>query len=266
MKLVGQEKLKAIFNQFNAKTLPRTILLLGPSGCGKHTFARYLAEQFSLTTQFIDESIDTDKLNEISFKPVYTLYIIDLGLFDEKKQNQFLKFIEEPGQYAYVILLANSTLGILPTILNRCQKFYLDTYTKDQLKEFDWMNPVEYDFLYEVCPTPGQIMSVDMKSVKPLFDLCEVIIKSLATNTYANTLKIATKINYAEEYDKFEFYLFFNMLSYVAAKTYKETDNETAFKIYLITNSAIQELAVNKKLQKENYMYTFLTELWEGVR
>lgn len=266
MRLVGQEKLKSIFSQFNATTLPKTILLLGPSGCGKHTFARYLAETFSLTTQYIDNTITAEKLDEISFKPVYTLYILDLALFDEKQQNQFLKFIEEPGQYAYIVLLANSTLGILPTILNRCQKYYLDTYTKEQLKEFDWMNPVEYDFLYEVCPTPGQIIGVDMKSVKPMYDLCELIINSLPTNTYANTLKIATKINYAEEYDKFEFYLFFSMLSYVAVKTYKETGNEVAFKIYLITNSAIQELAVNKKIQKENYMYYFLTELWEGVR
>ena len=56
------------------------------------------------------------------------------------------------------------------------------------------------------------------------------------------------------------------MLSYVAAKVYRETGNETAFKIYLVTNSAIQELAVNKKIQKENYMYSFLTTLWESVR
>lgn len=266
MALIGQDRLKAIFKTFTLTTLPKTLLFLGPEGAGKATFANYLAEEFSLNTQIIDEKVSAEELDAFMQKPIYTLYIIDLTKFNEKQQNQFLKFIEEPSQYMYVALLANSTLGILPTVLNRCQKYYLDAYTKEQLKSFDWVNPIEYDFLYEVCPTPGQIMTVDTKTAKPLYDLCELIIKVLPTNTYANTLKIATKINYAEEYNKYEFNLFFNMLSYVAAKVYKETGNETALKVYLITDSAIQELAVNKTIQKENYVYKFLTELWEGVR
>jgi ATP-dependent protease HslVU (ClpYQ) ATPase subunit len=41
--------------------LPKTLMFIGPTGCGKHTIARYVAEQFKLDFVEIEESIPEEE-------------------------------------------------------------------------------------------------------------------------------------------------------------------------------------------------------------
>ena len=266
MQFIGQDRLVNIFKQYTLTTLPKTMLFLGEDGCGKHTLARKVADDFNFQLVTIDDKITPEQIVDYMQKPVYTLFLIDLMKFTDKQQNQFLKFIEEPSQYNYIVLTACSTIGILPTILNRCVKFTFDPYTQEQLKVFDWLNPVEDPLVYNICRTPGTIMEVNMKNVRPLYDLCKTIIDAIMIVPYANLMKVATKINYKEDYDKFTFKYFFKMLNFVAFDEYKKTGNDNAFKIYLSTLEAEQDFALARGINKENYMYSFLNRIWRRLR
>ena len=49
MEFVGQEKLINTLNSYTLDSLPKTMMFLGESGCGKHTLAQTLAEKLGLT-------------------------------------------------------------------------------------------------------------------------------------------------------------------------------------------------------------------------
>lgn len=263
--IVGQTHLLEKLNSYTLQTLPKTLMFLGEEGCGKHCITEYLANKFGFDLIKIEESITTDDLIEFNQKTVSTLYLIDLTRFTEKQQNQFLKFIEEPASSVYIVLTANSEIGVLPTILNRCVKFTFEPYTVEQLREFLFLAWVENDLFYKICRTPGKLVNVNDKIFSDLCALCTTIITKIQVASYANTLSIATKINYKDTYDKFDFNLFFDTLEYLALENYKETNQELSFKIYLITNQFKQKL-LNKTVAKENFMLNFLTQLWKETR
>lgn len=63
-------------------------------------------------------------VNDIDLKPYssrYKLYIIpDAQLMNSQAQNALLKTLEEPPEYAIIMLLTNNVDRFLPTILSRC--------------------------------------------------------------------------------------------------------------------------------------------------
>ena len=46
MHIIGQTKLLSKIDTM--EYLPKTLMFLGPTGCGKHTIAKYTAEKFNL--------------------------------------------------------------------------------------------------------------------------------------------------------------------------------------------------------------------------
>lgn len=78
--------------------------------------------------------------NDIQIKPYsspYKIYIIDEAeKLTEQAQNALLKTIEEPPEYAVVMLLTNNLNALLPTILSRCVTLKLQAVDRDEIKEF----------------------------------------------------------------------------------------------------------------------------------
>ena len=71
----------------------------------------------------VDE-IRTQILNDIELKPYssrYKIYIVpDAQLMNTHAQNAILKTLEEPPEYAIIMLLTNNVDKFLPTIISRC--------------------------------------------------------------------------------------------------------------------------------------------------
>ena len=271
MLIFGQQKLLNKLNNYTLETLPKTILFLGEKGCGKHLMTNYLAEKFDLEVVKIDTNTTAENLIDYAQNPIAKIYFIDLDNLTQKQysqelklkyQNPYLKFIEEPSQNAYIVISASSTSNALATVLNRCIKFTFEPYDPKLLEEkFGWLVANPNDLVYKVCTTPGQIEGIDGNNILELNKLCETIIHGIFKANYANTLKIYTKINFAENYDKFDFDLFFKMLKYVAFEDFKTNNTETSLKIYNYTNQATISL-LDERLNKETFMINFLDGLW----
>jgi DNA polymerase III delta prime subunit len=264
MDFVGQEKLLKTINGYSWKTMPHTILLLGEEGCGKKTIVRYLASKLNLKLIQVDYSISQDKIIEYQQSALKSLYLIDMTqLRLEKSQNQFLKFIEEPSKNAYIVLINTSEVGILPTVMNRCVKLRFEPYTKEQLRQ---IKAFDDDNIYKVCRTPGQLACISESSFTEMSKLCESIVLKINSASYANTLSIATKINYKEDYDKFDFSTFLNALEKTTEDLYLKMRDRQALIVYLCINEYRQKLAQNGNISKEAFMTSFLDELWRRTR
>lgn len=257
--MIGQIKLLKALNTYTLATLPQTVLFLGESGSGRHTVVNYLATKFGLDIINITAETTAEQLTEYQFCPLKKIYLINLDNITQKQQNQFLKFIEEPSETNYIMLIATAEVVTLPTILSRCIKFHMDPYTEDELKHIQIYNN---NLLYKVCTTPGQVLAVDLRQLESMHNLASTVVLKINQASYENTLSIATKINFKDQYDKFDFDIFLKMIIYVAYQSYIENNNNQALIIYKITNNYYQ-LSQNKLILRENLMLSYLTELWK---
>jgi len=77
---------------------------------------------------------------DIQVKPydsAYKIYIIDDAYkLTEQAQNALLKTIEEPPEYAVILLLTSNVSVLLPTILSRCVMLNLKPVDKQEIKEY----------------------------------------------------------------------------------------------------------------------------------
>lgn len=259
--MIGQQHIVDALTKYSLENLPKTVLLLGENGSEQFDVAKEVAAHFGLETVIISSKVEPEELIAYSQDPVSKLYIIDLAEFTEKQQNQFLKFIEEPSPTVFIILVAESTVGVLPTILNRCTKFTCAPYSEAQLKECGWMVRNPNDLVYKICKTPGQLEDVDGDQIQALFALCDKIVSQVKKASYANTLTLVAKVNCDKDETKFDFYQFFNTLEYVSLKKYIETKDVNLYKLYMYINKTKQSY-LNKKIAKEAFMLNFLDGLW----
>ncbi len=91
---------------------------------------------------------------DIQVKPYnspYKIYIIDdADKLTEQAQNALLKTIEEPPEYAIVLLLVRNISILLPTILSRCVILNLKPVDKLEIKEFLMEKHQVPDYIAEV--------------------------------------------------------------------------------------------------------------------
>lgn len=261
MNFVGQDLVKSKLNAYSIQNLPHSIIFIGKDGCGKKTLARNLACRLGLN--FTEVTRDTDLIDaqQVNLK---TLYLIDLSkLTLEKDQNRFLKFIEEPLKNVYIILTNTSEVGVLPTILNRCVKIRFNNYSVDELKQ---VKQFDDNVIYKVCATPGQLLSINNNKIAELFNLCKTIVYKCNVASYANLLSIVTRINFKEDYNKFDFNIFLSALEYVSFNIYKSENLKQAATIYLYLIKRKQELVINTGIAKEQFMISFLDGLWKEIK
>ena len=263
--VIGQEKLVKALEGYTLETAPKTILFLGQSGCGKSWIANAFAKQLDLEVVVVQPDSTAEKLIEYYQCPINKMYLIDLKDIVEKDQNKFLKFIEEPSKTMNIILMAESTVGILPTILNRCVKYVFEPYTPEQLKQFDWAVNCSEEIAYEICKTPGQLLELSADNLDQALGLCRAIVSSVDKANYANTLSIITKINLKDNAKKIDFKLFFDLMTYAAFDDYKKNNNELSFKIYLYTIRQ-QAKALNINVAKEAFLLNYLDNIWRLAR
>lgn len=263
--VIGQEKLVKALEGYTLETAPKTILFLGQSGCGKSWIANAFAKQLDLEVVVVKPDSTAEKLIEYYQCPINKMYLIDLKDIVEKDQNKFLKFIEEPSKTMNIILMAESTVGILPTILNRCVKYVFEPYTPEQLKQFDWAVNCSEEIAYEICKTPGQLLELSADNLDQALGLCRAIVSSVDKANYANTLSIITKINLKDDAKKIDFKLFFDLMTYAAFDDYKKNNNELSFKIYLYTIRQ-QAKALNINVTKEAFLLNYLDNIWRLAR
>lgn len=261
--IIGQEKLMSILNNYNISTLPHAMLFIGPKGCGKHLIASYVASKCDLDLVIIDDTFSSDDISALNYKTIKTLYLIDLNSYTEKQQNILLKALEDASSTAYFILLANSEVSVLDTVLNRCTKHYFEPYTKEEVEQIT--NTTVNDLAFQIFKTPGKLLNLTDSSFMDMLDLANKIVYKINLASYAKAISISTKINYKDLYNKIDFNLFFDVVEYLAFEDFKNNNSLQSLIIFNITNKFKQHSS-QTNLIKEMLMLNYLTTLWEAVQ
>ncbi len=253
--ITGQERICNLIDRLNLDTFPRSLMLVGPIGSGKHLICDYIASKFNLTIFDITKELELETIEEIYQRVQPYLYLIKINELSVKEENLILKFLEEPLKNSYIILLAETDLGILPTVLNRCQLWYLQNYKKEFLQTF---LTVDNPLILDIAVTPGQVKNLCSSPFNEMVELADKIIDKIEIASLPNTLTLSNKLAWKDEKDKYEVrvfllillsritikWKFINDLRYVSAYqlTYqlhqnmliKNVDGKALFEQYLI--------------------------------
>lgn len=263
--MIGQEKLLNKLNSFNLDTFPHSCLLLGEKGSGKHTIVNYISENIiNLPVVDISETISFDYIDLIYRNPNPFIYLVDINKMTEKEQNILLKFVEEPLKNAFIILLCDNANLVLNTLYTRCRIFELDSYSKEELEQF--ISETENkDLITSILRTPGKILNTNLANISDIYNLCITIVEKINVANFSNALSIANKLNYKDEYNKFDLDIFFDTLVYTLYNKYLKENKQSIYNMYLLTIQERKKL-VDKRLNKEVFVQNFLTKLWKESR
>jgi DNA polymerase III delta' subunit len=166
---IGQKKITdKLRRALSLGTLSHSYLFSGPEGIGKKTLARAFASELVCTSpdtngpcgncnacKMFRAGIPTDYFwlqpegdhvsvddirniqSDIVIRPMYSerkIYVITGGdTMTVQAQNCLLKTLEEPPGYAVIILLAEKSESLLPTVMSRVIHYELEKYTKEDL-------------------------------------------------------------------------------------------------------------------------------------
>ena len=249
--IIGQEKICNLVDNSTIDTFPQTLMLVGNEGSGKHLICNYIAKKFNLTILDITDTLDQETIELIYDRVEPYIYTININSISVKEENAILKFLEEPLRNSYIILLAETELGILQTIINRCQIWYLQNYKKEFLQTFI-TNDNQY--VLEIAETPGQVIKLCDCKLEDMISLADKIIDKIDIAGIANTLTISKNISFKDESDKFDLKLFVNILLSRITKKYQTCSDNRYASAYLLTNE------LSKNLRSKNLDHRCLFE------
>ena len=207
--MIGQEKILSLIESATLSTFPRTLMLVGSKGSGKHLLCDIIAEKFNLKQLDITESLTLETIDEINNRVEPYLYIIQGDSISVKEENVILKFLEEPLKNSYIIFLSSASHTVIPTILNRCQIWQLQNYTREQLLQF--VDEGE-EYLLSIANTPGALQLLKGQPIQDMCTLADKMIYKIAGASLPNTLTITDKIAFKSEKGKFDIDVFMLLL------------------------------------------------------
>ncbi|MGI6563242.1 MAG: ATP-binding protein [Clostridia bacterium] len=247
---IGQKKITdKLRRALSLGTLSHSYLFSGPEGIGKKTLARAFASELVCTSpdtngpcgncnacKMFRAGIPTDYFwlqpegdhvsvddirniqSDIVIRPMYSerkIYVITGGdTMTVQAQNCLLKTLEEPPGYAVIILLAEKSESLLPTVMSRVIHYELEKYTKEDLSAILAQNDIRIspEFLNAVYGysegVPGKAM--DLIRSEDFVQMREDMIR-LILELIGDKLNIIDWANYFENY-KEKFAILLNIL------------------------------------------------------
>lgn len=260
--MVGQHKLlSTIDKHIDSGTFPRTVLLEGDFGCGKHTCAQYIADKLSVQLYDMTEQLNLETLEQITLSVTPRVYLIDCNKITVKEQNVILKFLEEPLKHSYIVLLTESKNKLLNTVVNRCICWSFEMYSLEELKGF-LEGDKEYILTY--ARTPGRILQLQEQPVLDMENLAIKVLTQVKIANYSNILTIPNRLNFKNKEELLDVDVFIYILLHQSLVQYNS--GTIPYSVYELTSELFNDCYIphiNKQHLFETYLFK-LKQSFEG--
>lgn len=141
----------------------------------------------------IDEIRD-QVINDVAIKPYcspYKIYIVaDAEMMTVQAQNALLKTIEEPPEYAVIMLLTSNADSLLPTIQSRCVRLDLKVVDDSLVKKYLMERLHVPDYQAEIDASFAQGSIGRAKEAATSEEFSEMTQNALKILKYANTMEV----------------------------------------------------------------------------
>lgn len=206
------------------------------------------------TTLSIDHIRQT-LVNDVELKPYsnsHKVYIVeDAELMNNAAQNAILKTIEEPPEYAVIILLTTNISALLQTVLSRCVKLDMQPLKKEVVKKYlmEKEKIVDYQADIAVSFAGGNLgKAIELSKSQDFAEMLDEVIQLLRYIKDMQAYEVVAAVKRASEY-KFRFtdYIDLMILWFRDVLVYKASQNVNE----LIFKDEIQ--TIKKHAAKSSY-------------
>lgn len=209
--MIGQEKNKEQVAAWKEQdNFPRTIIISGMRGCGKRTFASYIAEQLGFDIRWIGNKVNDvrDMISDCRSLSKPTLFVFvgadDMSL---SAKNSLLKVTEEPPNDAYFAIPLEDVSSTLATIKSRSIEIQMEPYTKEQLRHFS-----KNSMCLEIATNPGELINLEKMGVENLVEIVEKVLDNIYDVSSGNALNIAKNVKFKDDDEGYELDVFWRVL------------------------------------------------------
>ena len=279
--ILGNEGIKqSILQSIKSGNISHSYLFVGKSGIGKKLFAREIAKKvMCLGDKTCESCIKFDANSNPDFtmvvpdgksikieqirnlqskiieKPIISkkkVYIIDEAeVMSQESQNCLLKTLEEPPEYAMIILITSNESRILQTIKSRCVIIKFEDLKKEDIKKA--IN-IQDEELIKLCD--GSLEKADkIQEKKEIYYKLKELVNYFEKGTMIDVLNNA-EILYSSKEDIFSLLDFLNIIFFEKCK--KDIRCEKAISIIEKTKKKI--ISNNNFDMSIDYM---LMHIWE---
>ena len=257
--LFTQAKIEEELNTATLDSLPKSLILCGEYGCGRHLLLNRISEKLGVQAKNISGLLKHEYISELYSNPIPEILYIECDDISEKTQNAILKLLEEPPKMAFICILVEDTRKLLGTIVNRCIKWQISPYTRDELSNF-----TDNEEVLNYARTPGQVLKYSKLDLSGLSELCDKILSCIAKATVPNALSLSSKIEWTnEDTDKYPYKLFVRCLLNSAFKFFVLDDR------YFLAYTLAKELCFDMEIpniDKKKLFENFLVKLKLAVQ
>ena len=186
--IIGQEQIKEhLQNALTTKKISHAYIINGEKSCGKEYIAKVFAMALQCERGELEpcqechackqalsnnqpdiirvghekpNTISVDDIraqinNDVAIKPYsspYKIYIVnEAEKMTPQAQNAILKTLEEPPEYAVILLLTSNVNALLPTILSRCVVLNMKPVADEKVRKFLMEELKVPDYKADVC-------------------------------------------------------------------------------------------------------------------
>lgn len=266
--MIGQEKIQNdIQTLIDREKYPRFSIFVGQNGSGRRTLAKEVANRLNIPAVVLpDVKVDTirstiDNAYKVPYKYMYI--IPNAENMSTQAKNALLKVTEEPPNNAYFIMTVQNESNLLDTIKSRGMIFRLDTYTPTEIGEYaDCDNTEDLKIITSVCEVPGDVDI--LKKIEPVnfYHYVDSVVENIAVTSGANSFKIAEKINFKDDPEKYDLSLFWRTFMLVCLERVNEEPLKFA-KGVKITSKYLQDLKVTG-INKSSLFDTWILDIREA--
>lgn len=256
--MIGQNRLKNLVNSFSSESFPKSLLLIGEQGCGKHTFLNEIIQVcVGKPIQDITSSISFDMLLDIALNTIPTIYCVDVDLITEKQQNVLLKFVEEPPTNANIVLITSLLANVIPTVQNRCVQWFFDNYTDEEL-----MNFTSDKSLIKYIRSPGKLQTTTISDLKSIEELCNKLFLYAGSASLSNLLTVSEKISWSDKIEGYDKDIFYDVLLKTCAELFKQ--KKVSILSYKLTDDYVNKFKSKIQFDRKRLFEQYLVELRYG--